>query len=168
MKVSLTDAGKRYNREWIFRHFNYTFEAGQSYAISGPNGSGKSTLLQVLSGSMYANEGTIQFLIDNKECTNESVYKHVSICAPYLELVEELTLTEFLTFHQGFKPLLPGISPEQIFSSVGLENAMNKQIRYFSSGMKQRIKLLKGKINWESSAKGTLVNIVFPIKKPAL
>ena len=50
MKVSLTDAGKRFNRDWIFRHFTYTFQENSSYAIIGPNGSGKSTLLQVLSG----------------------------------------------------------------------------------------------------------------------
>lgn len=141
MTISLSDAGKRYNREWIFRHFNYIFESGQSYAITGPNGSGKSTLLQVLSGSMYSNEGKIEFSIDNKECADENVYKHVSICAPYLEVVEEMTLAEFLDFHQGFKSFIPGISSDQIISIVGLENARNKQIRYFSSGMKQRIKL---------------------------
>ena len=45
MKVSLTDAGKRFNRDWIFRHLNYTFEKGNSYAIVGPNGSGKSTVI---------------------------------------------------------------------------------------------------------------------------
>jgi ABC-type Mn2+/Zn2+ transport system ATPase subunit len=55
MKISLTDAGKRFNRDWIFRHLTYEFSAGQSYAIVGPNGSGKSTLLQVLSGSMQVN-----------------------------------------------------------------------------------------------------------------
>lgn len=141
MTISLSDAGKRYNREWIFRHFNYNFESGQSYAITGPNGSGKSTLLQVISGSMYANEGKIQFSIDNKECADENVYKHVSICAPYLEVVEEMTLTEFLDFHQGFKSFIPGISSDKIISIVGLEKARNKQIRYFSSGMKQRVKL---------------------------
>ena len=61
MTISLSDAGKRFNRDWIFRHFNYTFEAGQSYAITGPNGSGKSTLLQALSGGMYINEGKIEY-----------------------------------------------------------------------------------------------------------
>ena len=60
MKVSLTDAGKRFNRDWIFRHLNYTFEEGSSYAIIGPNGSGKSTLLQVLSGAMQVSEGNCQ------------------------------------------------------------------------------------------------------------
>ena len=141
MTISLSDAGKRFNRDWIFRHFTYTFESGQSYAITGPNGSGKSTLLQVISGGMMINEGSAQWTIGNKQLANESVYQQVSICAPYLEVIEEMTLTEFLLFHQGFKPFLPGVTIGSIIVTLGLGNASNKQIRYFSSGMKQRVKL---------------------------
>lgn len=147
MRISLTDAGKRFNREWIFRHFTYTFEEGHSYAITGPNGSGKSTLLQAISGSMHINEGSVQWSIGNpstgaqEQLANEVVYNHVSLCAPYLEVVEEMTLKEFFHFHQGFKPFLPGLTSEKIISILNLEKAVNKQIRYYSSGMKQRVKL---------------------------
>jgi ABC-type multidrug transport system ATPase subunit len=141
MKISLTDAGKRFNREWIFRHFTYQFEQGRSYAITGPNGSGKSTLLQILSGSMHFNEGLCQWANDNKQLANELVYTNISICAPYLELVEEMTLNEFLEFHREFKPFLPGFDAARIASILNLEKATHKQIRYYSSGMKQRAKL---------------------------
>ncbi|MES1223775.1 MAG: ATP-binding cassette domain-containing protein [Bacteroidota bacterium] len=143
MKVSLTDAGKRFNRDWIFRHFTYTFKVGQSYAITGPNGSGKSTLLQVLSGGMMLNEGDIKFRVGSQdsEVSIEKVYQHVSICAPYLEVIEEMTLLEFLEFHHHFKPFLPTLTIEGIIAILGLEKATHKQIRYFSSGMKQRVKL---------------------------
>ena len=141
MKISLTDAGKRFNREWIFRHLSYTFEKEYSYAITGPNGSGKSTLLQVLSGSMHYNEGAIHYLSNNSLLSPESVYRQVSICAPYLELVEEMSLEEFLAFHRNFKPFLVGLDSGIIMSRMGLEKAAGKQIRYFSSGMKQRVKL---------------------------
>ena len=141
MKISLTDAGKRFNRDWIFRHLTYEFSAGQSYAIVGPNGSGKSTLLQVLSGAMQVNEGNIQCSMINAQCSIEDLYKQVSICAPYLEVVEEMTLIEFLDFHSGFKPFISSITSEKIISILGLENAVNKQIRNYSSGMKQRVKL---------------------------
>ncbi|MBK7560946.1 MAG: ATP-binding cassette domain-containing protein [Chitinophagaceae bacterium] len=149
MTISLSDAGKRFNRDWIFRHFNYTFESGQSYAITGPNGSGKSTLLQVLSGGMYINEGILDFRAgssgsgenNSSLISSENIYQQVSICAPYLEVVEEMTATEFLDFHQAFKPFLPGITLASIIATVGLEKALNKQIRFYSSGMKQRIKL---------------------------
>ena|SRR5436190_13552141 len=140
MKISLTDAGKRFNRDWIFRHLTYEFSAGQSYAIVGPNGSGKSTLLQVLSGAMQVNEGTIQFAVDSS-IAFENVYRNISICAPYLEVIEEMTLIEFLDFHSGFKPFLSSITSENIISILSLENAVDKQIRNYSSGMKQRVKL---------------------------
>jgi ABC-type multidrug transport system ATPase subunit len=95
----------------------------------------------VLSAGMMINEGKIEYRQENKEVKNEDVYRHFSICAPYLEVVEEMTLTEFLNFHQGFKPFLPGLSTASIISILGLEKAVNKQIRYYSSGMKQRVKL---------------------------
>jgi len=148
MKVSLTDAGKRFNRDWVFRHFTYTFEKGNSYAIIGPNGSGKSTLLQVLSGSMQLSEGSGRWTISDLpggrqggQLANEEVFKQVSLCAPYLEVVEEMTLKEFLEFHHHFKPFLSSLSIENIISIIGLRDAINKQIRYYSSGMKQRVKL---------------------------
>ena len=141
MKVSLTDAGKRFNRDWIFRHCSYEFAAEQSYAIIGPNGAGKSTLLQTLSGSMLLSEGNGKWIIDIKEIASDKIFNYVSICAPYLELVEEMSLNEFLNFHHGFKPFLPGLSIENIISILGLDRAATKQIRYFSSGMKQRVKL---------------------------
>ncbi|MBS1577943.1 MAG: ATP-binding cassette domain-containing protein [Bacteroidetes bacterium] len=141
MTILLSDTGKRFNRDWIFRHLTYTFEAGNSYAITGPNGSGKSTLLQAISGSLQVSEGNILYSTANNQISIEDVYRQVSICAPYLELVEEMTLAEFLSFHQNFKDFIPGITTEKIISILTLENAAHKQIRYYSSGMKQRVKL---------------------------
>jgi len=141
MKVSLTDAGKRFNRDWIFRHVNYTFVTGNSYAIIGPNGSGKSTLLQVLSGAMQLSEGNGSWALNNGQLPTEEIFRQVSVCAPYLEVVEEMTLSEFLEFHRHFKPFLPSLTIQSIVTMIGLEEAANKQIRYYSSGMKQRVKL---------------------------
>jgi ABC-type multidrug transport system ATPase subunit len=160
MTISLNNVGKRYNREWIFRGFSYTFSSGKRYAITGSNGSGKSTLLQVISGALTHNEGTIEsydtgYRILDKAAHSSSIqhpasgtqqpipteqlYLHVSIAAPYLELIEEMTATEMLHFHLGFKELTASV-PE-ILKTVTLEKAAHKQIRYYSSGMKQRLKL---------------------------
>ena len=136
MKISLTNAGKRFNREWIFRNLSCEFSSGNAYAITGPNGSGKSTLLQIIGGSMVVSEGQV-----NYEVPEEQVYRHISITAPYLEVIEEMTAREFLHFHSQFKSFLPSLSVNTILEKVGLLNAANKQIRYYSSGMKQRIKL---------------------------
>ena len=141
MKINLTNVGKRFNREWIFRNLNFEFDAAISYAITGPNGSGKSTLLQIIAGATTFNEGDIEYFLADKKILTENVFTNVSIAAPYLELVEEMTLTEFLQFHSKLKSWLPSFTSEKIISIINLENATQKQIRYFSSGMKQRVKL---------------------------
>ncbi|HUR10740.1 MAG TPA: ATP-binding cassette domain-containing protein [Flavitalea sp.] len=142
MTISLSDIAKRFNREWIFRRFSYKFHTGQSYAITGPNGSGKSTLLQVIGGAIAPSTGKIIYSIDDIEKDAESAYQYLSFAAPYLELIEEMTLTELLTFQQKFKPFLNGISQSEMLQHFNLQPAAQKQIRYFSSGMKQRVKLL--------------------------
>ncbi|MFN4286554.1 MAG: ATP-binding cassette domain-containing protein [Lacibacter sp.] len=141
MKILLSDAGKRYNREWIFRHVHYTFESGTAYAITGPNGSGKSTLLQVLAGATQHSEGAIVQQHEGRELPADSWYRYCGLVAPYLELPEEMTLTEFLDFHFGFKPALPGITSQSAIAAIGLQHAAHRQLRYYSSGMKQRVKL---------------------------
>lgn len=143
MQIKLTNLGKRFNRQWIFRGIDFAFEPGGAYAITGPNGSGKSTLLQVIAGALEKNEGNIvwQNEASPKPLEPENVFQSLAIAAPYLELIEELTLSEFLQFHFSLKPILPGHSISSIIAFTGLEAAKNKQIRLFSSGMKQRVKL---------------------------
>jgi ABC-type multidrug transport system ATPase subunit len=155
MQITLSNVGKRYNREWIFRHCSYQFHQGVTYAITGSNGSGKSTLLQVIAGALTHSEGSIsigdrQQTTDDKQQTtnnkprttiNDQLYSSISIAAPYLELVEEMTAKEMLHFHAQFKPFIDSVSHNEVLKIVGLENAVNKQIRYYSSGMKQRLKL---------------------------
>ncbi len=140
MTITLNDAGKRFNRDWIFRHLNYEFNTGHSYAITGPNGSGKSTLLQSVAGAIGISEGRIDYTATGP-IPPEHAFRHLSLAAPYLQLIEEMTVTEFLHFHAAFKPLLPGCPAAEIIRRVGLETAAHKQIRYYSSGMKQRVRL---------------------------
>ncbi len=141
MKIRLTNVGKRFNREWIFRNLDFEFHSQRSFAIIGPNGSGKSTLLQIIAGATTFNEGVIEYFLSDKKIEEEKIYSKVSIAAPYLELVEEMTLLEFLQFHARLKGWLRGFDPKKIISILGLQEAALKQIRYFSSGMKQRVKL---------------------------
>ena len=142
MEIALNKIGKRYHYDWIFRDIDYSFHSGQSYAILGPNGSGKSTLMRILSGHLTPSKGSIQFNKNNQPIDKDAVYKNVSYAAPYIELIEELTLKESIAFHRRFKPFGAGISETDILDLLGFENAEQKQISHFSSGMKQRLKLV--------------------------
>ena len=141
MEIVLENLGRRFNRDWIFRNINYTFSSPQTYAILGINGSGKSTLLQILNGSLSPSEGKLCFFYRHKIVEVEQVYQHVSLAAPYLELIEEFTLNEIIDFHFQFKTYQNGINRNKIIELLQMESSKNKLLRYFSSGMKQRVKL---------------------------
>ncbi len=141
MTITLENIGRRFNREWIFRGVEHTFVSGKIYAILGPNGSGKSTLLQVLNGSLTPSVGKISYFFDDNAVEAEDIYQYLSLAAPYLELIEEFTLAEMIDFHFKFKAYKAGINKEIIIDLLAMPGSKNKMIRYFSSGMKQRLKL---------------------------
>ncbi|MFK7937715.1 MAG: ATP-binding cassette domain-containing protein [Saprospiraceae bacterium] len=142
MEIQLQQLGKRYRFDWIFRNLSYTFKANTAYAILGANGSGKSTLMKVLAGHLTPTKGQIQFVKTNKKIDKDRVYQEVSYAAPYIELVEEFTLSEQLAFHQKFQAFQKGLGTKELLDILQLKNAQHKEIRFFSSGMKQRLKLV--------------------------
>ncbi len=141
MKIILEQIGRRFNREWIFRNVNCVLESGRSYAVLGANGSGKSTLLQVISGSLSASEGQIHYFRDDQPLNIEHVFRDLSVAAPYLELIEEFSLSEHIDFHFRFKNYRNGYDKSSLISLLGLQRSQHKAIKNFSSGMKQRLKL---------------------------
>ncbi len=140
MQIHLENLGRRFNKEWIFRNIDYTFNSGQKYAILGPNGSGKSTLLSVLLGSLTPSEGKISYFSEN-EVLPEQIFQYISFAAPYLDLIEEFTLQETIDFHFKFKDYQKGMDANTVLELLALSRAEDKPLKYFSSGMKQRTKL---------------------------
>lgn len=141
MKITSQNLGKKFRNEWVFRNLNYEFQSGESYTFIGANGSGKSTLLQVLSGFMPHSEGLIQYESQQKSILVDNYYKHLIVAAPYLELIEDFTLTEIIEFHIKFKPFKNNLSIPDFIDFIELPKAKNKEVKFFSSGMKQRVKL---------------------------
>ena len=141
MQLILEQLGKRFIREWIFRRLSLELSSGQRIAITGPNGSGKSTLLQVVAGALAASEGKLTYRNENQDIPADDVFRQVAIAAPYLELIEEFTLTELVDFHQKFKPFKNNLQTAEFIERLDLKASSDKFIRNFSSGMKQRLKL---------------------------
>jgi ABC-type multidrug transport system ATPase subunit len=141
MDINLQNIGRRFNQDWIFRGIDYSFENNGSYAVLGSNGSGKSTLLQVLNGSLVPSSGIIKFFDGKQEIEAENIFNYLSLAAPYLEVIEEFSLNEMIDFHFKFKKYKVGIDKTALTDILNLAGSRNKLIKYFSSGMKQRLKL---------------------------
>lgn len=139
--IQVQNASKRFHHEWIFKNLNLGLASGDTIAITGGNGSGKSTLLKCLSGAIPLTSGAIQYQSGTIEIVEEQWFRSLALATPYLELPEEFTLSEVLSFHFQFKNPLQQRTNAEILEVLGLEKHKSKTLSQFSSGMKQRVKL---------------------------
>jgi ABC-type multidrug transport system ATPase subunit len=138
MNIELQNIGKRYKKNWIFKGLSTLLEQGKSYALVGSNGAGKSTLLKVIAGFENHHVGTIQYSIGSKTIHKQDLAPYFSFCAPYQELIREMKLVEFLSFHQS---MTHPMDTQKMLAELGLEGNEDKLLDEFSSGMLQRLKL---------------------------
>ena len=137
MEILATNLSKKFRQEFVIRDFSHQFKAGNSYAITGPNGSGKSTLLQLIAQFTLPNSGKIEMTgIDP-----ELVYTQITYAAPYVELIEEYTLTEHLAILVKNNYLPSSIDIDTFEEFIDLQPGRFKLIKNYSSGMRQKLKL---------------------------
>jgi len=152
VKIEATKLRKRFGLHWIVHDFSYDFGSGSHSAILGPNGSGKSTLLKLLSGQLLPSDGDIGFSVSGKVISESNLYQEISLCGPYVELIEELTGEEAAKLHAQLRGFRQNLSSEDLWERVGWTKRIRKQtIASYSSGMKQRMRLLLA-LATESSA----------------
>jgi ABC-type multidrug transport system ATPase subunit len=137
MEILVQNLSKKFRQEFVIRQFNYTFQSGNSYAITGPNGSGKSTLLQLLAQFTLPNTGTVEM----SGVDPDLVYSQITYAAPYVELIEEYTLAEHLEILSKNNYLPSSITLETLERFIDLQPGRYKLIKNYSSGMRQKIKL---------------------------
>lgn len=140
-EILLSDIGKHYNNQWIFKGVNLNLKSGDSVAFKGNNGSGKSTLLQIISGFITPDTGLIQWKYNGVPVVTEQVYKRIALASPYLDLIEEFTLIENIEFYGKLKSFQNNISPADVSRIAEMQKSDHKPVKHFSSGMKQRLKL---------------------------
>ena len=141
ISIHINDLGKKFINEWIFKGVTLTISSGEKLVILGSNGSGKSTLLQSISSFLIPTKGEVVWKNENQIIEDDSIYRHLSMASPYMELIEDFTLTETINHQKQFKPFVKNFSTEEIIKYMQLEHTSEKYIKNYSSGMKQRVKL---------------------------
>jgi ABC-2 type transport system ATP-binding protein len=149
ISIHINNLGKKFVNEWIFKGVTLTISPGEKLVILGSNGSGKSTLLQSISSFLIPTKGEVVWKTPTPNPSaggeqiieDDTIYKHLSMASPYMELIEDFTLTEIINHQKQFKPFVNNISTPEIIELMQLEHAAEKYIKNYSSGMKQRVKL---------------------------
>ena len=141
IKVDIAGTGKKFQGKWVFRGLDLQINPGKRQVIAGKNGSGKSTLLQLIAGFRTPSEGNIAWFLNDRQLRPDVIYSHVAMASPGLEPTEEFTFPELIAFHRRFKSFPEKFSIDRVIEIAGLSASRHKAIKYYSSGMRQRVKL---------------------------
>ncbi|MFM7311287.1 MAG: ATP-binding cassette domain-containing protein, partial [Flavobacteriales bacterium] len=141
MEIRCHDIGKKFQRDWIFRHVDLSIPSASHMGIVGSNGSGKSTLLQIISGYLSPSEGEITHHNQAAAIDREQLFQQVSWCTPAVQFIDGFTLLENIRFATQFKPLIGGMTHDAWVDHTGLGDHRHKKLEELSSGMRQRVKL---------------------------
>lgn len=144
--LKVNSLAKSYASESVFQDLSFQFEGG-IIGIAGPNGSGKSTLLRCISGLTLPSSGSVVWQVDGKEYSNKTVSGVLGYAAPYVQLYEELTAIENLTFirdlrsNQGCEPIT------KLIDTFEITEFSDSLFGELSSGQQQRVKLAASSIH---------------------
>lgn len=139
---------KNYSTTLLFKDISFDLHPGEVLAITGWNGSGKSTLLRIIAGLIRPSAGQVEMYLENKAIPKESRRRFLGMVAPALSLYEELTALENMEFFCRVRGVLYNRDGcLNMLDRVGLAQHAYKTCRNYSSGMKQRLKLVQALIH---------------------
>ncbi len=130
---------KRFGKQLLFRDITFNAETGESFFITGPNGSGKSTMLQIIAGVQKSTEGEIIFSSEKKEIPAEERFTHFGFASPAVNPYDMLTASENIRFAASG---VNGDRIDEMLHLFGLYPHRSKHVGLYSSGMKQRLRLI--------------------------
>jgi ABC-2 type transport system ATP-binding protein len=116
---------------WVLRDIDFTITPGESVGFVGSNGAGKSTLLKIISGVMFPHSGrvTVQGRIGALIEVSSGIHP---------ELTGKENITVFGTL-LGLSKADIGRKYDEIVAFAELEDAINRQVKFYSSGMRTRL-----------------------------
>lgn len=116
---------------WVLRDIDFEVEPGDALGIVGVNGSGKSTLLKIIAGVMFPHSGRVETrgrigaLIEVMSGISPDLTgrENVLIYGTLLGLTRKEISSRF----------------DEIVAFAEVEDAIDRQVKFYSSGMKMRL-----------------------------
>lgn len=147
--VELENLGKAFGKHVALRGATGTIEPGEVVGIIGPNGGGKSTLLYLIAGLLLPSEGTVT--VDGVPASDvaKTAAGKIGLVTARPGLYPLLTGTENLDYFASLFGLdAPTIESRSgpLLETFELGDAMDRRLGTWSTGMKQRLSLIRALI----------------------
>lgn len=142
--IQLDRVTYKYRTQIALRACSLGFEKGKIYGLIGPNGAGKTTMFRVISGLLKPTSGKL-YLFGNEKINYNRKRMGFLIENPYLDL--EMTAYQNMKYMALLNAFKDDKRIELLLHQVGLANVVNKRVKTFSLGMKQRLGIAMALLN---------------------
>lgn len=139
--VQLTNVSKHYKSLHAVDDLSFSIQPGEVLGLFGHNGAGKTTTMKLILGVIEASEGTVSVFGSNPSTKQAwQSRKQIGYLPENVSFYEQLTGLEVLTYFARLKSA-PKAQVKQLLTQVGLADALNRQVKTYSKGMRQRLGL---------------------------
>ena len=144
--LQLSNINKSFGRVRALRDVSFSVARGTIIGLVGPNGAGKSTTMKVITGVTAPDVGEI------KVAGETVTMQHRHVLAKVGALIENPGLYAYMTGWDNLKlyAAVAGISDNEIteiVTQLGLVEFINKKVKTYSWGMKQRVGVALAMVN---------------------
>ena len=140
--ISLKGVSKSYKGITIFEDVNITFMPNKWNFIEGVNGSGKSVLLKLICGFSKPDTGIVT--VDDYIIGQDYDFiQNAGICINSPDFFNNLSGMDNLLEIAKIKKIVTKNEIYQFCKLFGLEEDINKKYKYYSLGMKQKLRIIQ-------------------------
>jgi len=140
--LTLDELAKTFGKRTLFSSISCRVNSGQCLAITGANGTGKTTLIKMIACLIKPSAGRIEIRAGQTRLEDaEQVLPYIGLASPEITFYSQLTATENIHLLAQMRDV--ALSTEMIgqsLAAVGLDAQNSRQIKIYSTGMKQRLK----------------------------
>jgi ABC-2 type transport system ATP-binding protein len=138
---------KRFKDVVAVNGVSFKIMRGEIFSLLGPNGAGKTTTIHIIAIILKPTSGKVVVFGHDAVREADMVRKKIGIVFQDPSLDNQLTAYDNLYVHGRLYGLRGRELEEKIYELlefVDLKEYANKQVRYFSGGMKRRLELARG------------------------
>ncbi|QGH33339.1 ATP-binding cassette domain-containing protein [Gracilibacillus salitolerans] len=140
--LEMNEISLSFGKESVLKNINLSVERGEIFGLLGPSGAGKTTLVKVIVGIIEADKGTV--FVQGNKMPSLKLMRSIGYMSQSDALYHELSAKENLDFFAtlyGLKKKKREKIINKAAEIVNLSEALNKEVRHYSGGMKRRLSL---------------------------
>ncbi|QAA33039.1 ABC transporter ATP-binding protein [Clostridium manihotivorum] len=132
---------KDYHKQRALKNINITIRENEIIGFVGPNGAGKSTLMKIMVGLIPSTKGNVTIMGYDVKKNRERALEKIgcTIETPYF--YEYLTGRENLQIIANMYKHIAKENLIKVAKKVGIHDSLDKKVKAYSLGMKQRLAL---------------------------